>query len=244
MKQRRTMGLFALGAAGALVLAACGSGGSSSTKSSASFGAAVHSVVNPSSHKGGTIVYDNSSGPDSTNAGNTYYSFNLNFTRLYATPLTTYKSCPGACGEQIVPALATSLGAASHNNRVWTYHIKSGVKFEDGQPVTSADIKYAVERTFDKSVLPTGPSYFPALLGGNASSYKGPFKDKKNLYALNSVNTPNPTTIVFHLNQPFADFNYVVAFPQTAPVPPNKDTGTKYQLTRCPPGRTSSRATS
>ena len=110
MKQRRTMGLFALGAAGGAVLAACGSGGSSSTKSSASFGAAVHSVVNPSSHKGGTIVYDNSSGPDSTDAGNTYYSFNLNFTRLYATPLTTYKSCPGACGEQIVPALATSLG--------------------------------------------------------------------------------------------------------------------------------------
>ena len=35
---------------------------------------------------------------------------------------------------------------------------------------------------------------------------------------------------MFHLNQPFADFNYVVAFPQTAPVPPNKDTGTKYQL--------------
>ena len=35
---------------------------------------------------------------------------------------------------------------------------------------------------------------------------------------------------MFHLEQPFADFNYVVAFPQTAPVPPDKDTGTNYQL--------------
>ena len=35
---------------------------------------------------------------------------------------------------------------------------------------------------------------------------------------------------MFHLNQPFADFNYVVAFPQTAPVPPSKDTGANYQL--------------
>ena len=47
---------------------------------------------------------------------------------------------------------------------------------------------------------------------------------------LNAVQTPNATTIVFHLAKPFADFNYVVAIPQTAPVPPNKDTGTNYQL--------------
>jgi Bacterial extracellular solute-binding proteins, family 5 Middle len=43
------------------------------------------------------------------------------------------------------------------------------------------------------------------------------------------VTTPNSTTGVFHLKQPFADFNYVVAFPQTAPVPPSKDKGSNYQ---------------
>ncbi len=47
---------------------------------------------------------------------------------------------------------------------------------------------------------------------------------------LNAVQTPNATTIVFHLAKPFADFNYVVAIPQTAPVPPAKDTGANYQL--------------
>ena len=60
-------------------------------------------MVNPSTHKGGTITFDNSSAPDSTDAGNTYYAFNLNFTRLYATPLTTYKSCPGPCGARARP---------------------------------------------------------------------------------------------------------------------------------------------
>jgi hypothetical protein len=31
-------------------------------------------VVNPSSHAGGTIIFDNNSGvPDSTDPGNTYY---------------------------------------------------------------------------------------------------------------------------------------------------------------------------
>jgi peptide/nickel transport system substrate-binding protein len=237
MSRYRATGLAAVGAVVALVAAACGgsSGGgtsSSSTSPSSSsasgFNAAVNSVVNPSTHKGGTIVYDNSSAPDSTDAGNTYYAFNLNFTRLYATPLTTYKSCPGACGTSIVPALATGLGVASNGNKTWTYHIKSGVKFEDGTPVTSADVKYAVERTFDRAVLPNGPSYFASLLAGNAAKYPGPFKDKKG--NLTAITTPNATTIVFNLKQPFADFNYVVAFPQTAPVPQSKDKGANYQL--------------
>src|SRR5207237_5989816 len=122
------------------------------------------------------------------------------------------KSCPGACGEQIVPALATALGTSRNGNKTWTFHLKSGVKFEDGTPVTSADVKYAVERTFDRAVLPNGPSYFASLLAGNAASYKGPFKNRsKNLMGLTAIATPNPTTVVFHLNQPFADFNYVVA---------------------------------
>jgi peptide/nickel transport system substrate-binding protein len=234
MSRRRTGAPAALGIGitAALVVAACGSGGSSSTTtSSVGFNTGVNSVVNQSTQKGGTLIFDNSSGPDSTDAGNTYYSFNLNFSRLYATPLTTYKSCPGSCGNQIVPALATALGVPSDGYMTWTYHIKSGVKFEDGTPVTSQDVKYAVERTFDRSVLPNGPSYFSSLLAGNAATYPGPFKDRsKNLMGLTAVDTPDASTIVFHLNQPFADFNYVVAFPQSAPVPPDKDTGTNYQL--------------
>src|SRR6516165_7387097 len=232
MRSRHTMKrLASVGAVAALVTAACG--GSSTTGSTATvhFNQAVTSVVNPSSHKGGTIIFDNSSGPDSTDAGNTYYAFNLNFTRLYATPLTTYKACPGSCGLAVVPGLATALGTPSNGNKTWTFHLKSGVKFSDGTPVTSSDVKYAVERTFDRTVLPNGPSYFASLLAGNAAKYPGPFKDRsKNLMALTAITTPNPTTIVFNLKEPFADFNYVVAFPQTAPVPPDKDKGTNYQL--------------
>jgi len=223
------VGLAAVGTVAALTAAACG-GGSSSTSgtSSTHFNEGSTSVVNPSNHKGGTIVFDNTSAPDSTDPGNTYYAFNLNFSRLYATPLTTYKACPARCGHALVPGLATALGTPSDGNKTWTYHLKKGVTFSDGTPVTSADVKYAVERTFDRAVLPNGPSYFASLLAGNAATYKGPFKDKTG--NLTSVATPNATTIVFHLNQPFADFNYVVAFPQTAPVPPAKDTGTNYQL--------------
>jgi peptide/nickel transport system substrate-binding protein len=235
MIRRRTLAFAAISATAALVVAACGSsggggGGGGGSASTTSFNQAVTSVVNPSSHKGGTIIYDNSSGPDSTDAGNTYYAFNLNFTRLYATPLMTYKSCPGQCGLQIVPGLASVPGAPSADGLTWTYHIKPNVKYEDGTTVTSSDVKYAVERTFARDVLANGPSYFQSLLGGNAATYPGPYKNKKkNLMGLTAITTPDPTTVEFHLSRPFADFNYVVAFPQSAPVPPAKDTGANYQ---------------
>jgi len=238
MERRRIMGLAAFGAAATLALAACGGGGSSSgsgsggSSSAASFNAAVTGVVNPSAKKtSGTLTFGLSSTPDSTDPANTYYAFMWNFTRLYTMPLMTYKSCPGPCGLQVVPDLATAPGAVSDNGLTWTYHIKPNVKFEDGTTVTSADVKYAVERTFDRGLFPLGPSYYPLLLAGNAKTYPGPYKDRqKNEFGLTAVQTPNPTTIVFHLAHPFADFNYVAAIPQSAPVPPGKDTGANYQL--------------
>ena len=61
------------------------------------YNAAVNSVVNPSNRKGGTITYGWSSGPDSTDPGNTYSASMWDFDHLYAMPLMTFKSCPGAC---------------------------------------------------------------------------------------------------------------------------------------------------
>src|SRR5580704_3621567 len=238
MRRPRTIGLAALGAVAALALAACGggssgsgSGGSTTSSTAAGFNAAITTVVNPSSHKGGTLSFGLSSTPDSTDPGNTYYAFMWNLTRLYTMPLMTYKACPGKCGLQVVPDLATGPGVVSDNGLTWTYHIQPDVKFEDGTTVTSADVKYAVERTFDRSLFPLGPSYYPLLLAPQKPAYPGPYTDRsKNLMGLKAVQTPNPTTIVFHLARPFADFNYVAAIPQSAPVPPNKDTGANYQL--------------
>ncbi len=232
MKRRRIAGLAAVSAVAALALAACGSGGSSSTGPTTApvvYNQANTQVVNPSTHKGGTLTFGLSNTPDSTDPGNTYYAFMWNTVRLYGLPLTTYKSCPAKCGDQLVPGLATALGTVGDNGLTWTYHIQPNVKFEDGTTVTSQDVKYAVERTYARSVLPNGPSYFQVLL--KDPTYPGPYTDRaKNEFGLTSVTTPNPTTIVFHLQHPFSDFDYVVSIPQTVPVPPNKDTGANYQL--------------
>src|SRR6266567_1499232 len=231
MKRRTTFGLAAIGTVAALALAACGGSSKPTSQSptSAGFNAGITGVVNSSSHTGGTLVFDNSSTPDSTDPGNTYYANMWNVARLYGRALVTYKSTPGAAGDQIVPDLATSLGQISTDGLTWTYHLKPGVKFEDGTAVTSQDVKYAVERTYAKDVLPNGPGYFHRLL--TDPNYPGPYKDKApDKLGLTSVTTPDSTTIVFHLQKPFADFDYVAAIPQTVPVPPAKDTGANYQL--------------
>ena len=239
MRRRRTFGLVALGAAGALALAACSSSSSSSSGSAsptsspgtAGFNAGLTTVVNQSTHKGGTLTFDWRSAPDSFDPGNTYYAADWDFARLYSEAMMTYQNCPGACGKTVIPALAAAPGVVSDNGLTWTYQLRPGVKFQDGTPVTSEDVKYAIERTFDRGVLANGPNYFQVLLGGNAATYPGPYKDRsKNLMGLTAIDTPSPTTIVFHLAHPFSDWNYVMTIPQTAPVPPDKDTGTNYQL--------------
>ena len=236
MRRRRIFAATAVAAAGALLISACSSSGSSSSSSSGNnnttpgavaFNAGITSVVNPSTHKGGTLTYDLSNTPDSTDPGNTYYAFMLDFDRLYAMPMFTYKSCPGSCGLQLVPDLATDMGTTSDNGLTWTFHIQSDVKFENGTVVTAADVKYAIERTYDRSVLANGPTYYQVLL--TDPKYPGPYKDKSPT-GLTAIDTPNATTLVFHLVAPFPDLPDVLAFPNTAPVLPSADTGSNYQL--------------
>ena len=229
MKRHKAFGLAAIAAAAALGLGACGGGGQAAGPAKAGYNAGVDAVVRPSDATGGIIVFNSSSVPDSTDPGDTYYAHMWNVLRLYGRSLVTYKSVPGSGGNQIVPDLATSLGQVGSNGLTWTYHLKPNIKYEDGTTVTSQDVKYAVERTYAKDVLPNGPGYFSLLL--TDSNYPGPYKDKApGKLGLKSVTTPNSTTIVFHLAKPFADFDYVAALPQTVPVPRDKDKGANYQL--------------
>jgi peptide/nickel transport system substrate-binding protein len=200
--------------------------GSRGTFAQAAYNAGLSQVVHPSSQQGGTVTLAASSEPDSLDPGNTYYPWTWDFSRLYATPLTTFKSAPGPAGNTLVPGIATSLGQVSDGGLLWTYHLKHGLKFSDGSPITSADVKYAVERTYDRTVLGNGPNYFQGLLAD--PNYAGPYKDPHG--DLTSVSTPDPDTIQFHLVAPFPDFDYVASIPQTAPVPKARDTGANYQL--------------
>ncbi|MEU6145793.1 ABC transporter substrate-binding protein [Streptomyces sp. NPDC047081] len=229
MKTRRVTAAVASVLALSLGAAACGGGGgnNSSGGGNAKKDAALTSIVNASSKKGGTVSLEESDVPDSLDPGNTYYGFVQNFSRLYARTLTTFKPAAGKDGLTVVPDLADSLGKASADAKTWTYHLRSGLKYQDGTPITSKDVKYAIERSnFAPEALSNGPTYFKQYLVGG-DKYQGPYKDKS-ATGLKSIETPDDQTIVFKLNQPFADFDYLATFSQTAPVPQAKDDGAKY----------------
>ncbi|GAA1975266.1 ABC transporter substrate-binding protein [Kitasatospora viridis] len=232
MRRSRTLALAAAAVTAALAVSGCSSsakGGSTSPSNSASgANAATTGIVNASDHKGGTVTYEMKGTPDSLDPGNTYYAYIYNFSRLYARPLTTFAPGPGKDGDKLVPDLASGMGQASDGGKTWTYHLRSGLKYDDGTPITSKDVKYAVERSnFAPAVNSNGPTYFQELLVDNPTPYQGPYTDKSP-DGLKSIETPDDTTIVFHLKQPFAEFDYLVSAPQTAPVPQSKDDGANY----------------
>ncbi len=137
--------------------------------------------------------------------------------------LTTRHRVPGPAGTEVVPDLATDTGTPSDGARTWTYHLKDGLKFEDGTPITSKDIKWGVERSFAPELTGGIPYLRDWLIGG--ATYKGPYHGKE----LDSIETPDDKTITFRLRKPEGDFPYVATATQFAPVPRAKDDGTGYE---------------
>ncbi|KAA6213853.1 ABC transporter substrate-binding protein [Streptomyces albofaciens JCM 4342] len=225
---RRSVPVAAIAALTSAGLLLSGCSGKSSGGGSSEANAATKGIVNASDEKGGTLTYAMSDAPESYDPGNTYYAYVWNFSRLYARPLTTFKPGPGPKGNTLTADLAESLGKSSDGNKTWTYKIRKGLKYSDGTPITSKDVKYAVERSnFARDILSLGPNYFQTYLKDNEGGYKGPYKDKSE-EGLKSIETPDDQTIVFHLKQAFAEFDYLVSAPQTAPVPRAKDKGADY----------------
>ncbi len=78
------------------------------------------------------------------------------------------------------PQLAQSL-TPNEDSTVWTLALRPGVTFSDGSPVDSAAVKASIERT-------TGAGG----LGGDVWKAK-----------VASIETPDPVTVVFYLNDPW-----------------------------------------
>ena len=232
---RRATKLAAVGAVAALALAACGgnsnNNGSSTPAAASGFNAAVTGVVNPSDKTGGTLKFGASSDCDSYDPARTYYAYCWDVQRLFTRTLMGFAPKPGTEGTAVVPDMATAPGAVSADGLEWSYTLQAGLKFEDGSPITTADIKYGIQRLYATDVINGGPSsYYLCLLdtcdATGAPKYKGPYADPTG--DLSTVTTPDATTIKFKLNKPFADFDYLMSLPTSAPVPKSKDTKADY----------------
>jgi len=92
--------------------------------------------------------------------------------------------------QKLIPILATEVptvenGGISKDGLTITYHLHEGVKWHDGEPFSSKDVKF----TWQAMMNPAN----------NVNARIG-YEDVK------SVDTPNATTVVFHLKHIFAPF--------------------------------------
>ena len=65
----------------------------------------------------------------------------------------------------LVPDLAAAAPTISADGLTYTFTLRDGVRFEDGSPVTSKDVRHGIERLFAQEELGGGPTYLIDQLG-------------------------------------------------------------------------------
>lgn len=230
----------ALVAVSALTLTACGGGGSSSggdagkkvTAEVQNFGLGTAADSTgpakgvPGAKKGGTAYDIEPSGFDYLDPSQQYVNTYQTVGTLYSRQLTGYKVDPTTNKTILVGDMATDTGTQSDGGKTWTWTLKKGLKFEDGTPITSKDVKYAVERLYEPYQT-QGPTYIQTWLSGTdyRKAYAGP--DSGELPD-SVIATPDAQTIVFHFQAPHADAPYAVSMPNITAIERSKDDKDKY----------------
>ncbi|WCB93329.1 Oligopeptide-binding protein OppA [Baekduia alba] len=210
--------LLAGAVAAGLAVAGCGGGGDSgggsgSTSGAANAGASVNAkAAQAPGRRGGTLIQLGASDVDYLDPGHTYYTQGLQV--IYATnrPLYSYKPDDAA---HPVPDMAAAAPKISPDAKTVTVRLRTGVRYAPpvDRAVTSADVKYALERFFSVNVGGQYPGYFQVIQGA-------PAKPTTGVKPIAGIATPDAHTIVFHLTKPTGvAFAAALSMPATVPVP-------------------------
>jgi peptide/nickel transport system substrate-binding protein len=157
---------------------------------------------------------------DYIDPGATYYQYGFNV--AYATQRPLFSFAPNDTTSD-TPDLATGPAQISDGGKTVTVHIRHGIKFSPpvNREVTSADVKYAIERGFLTSVA---NGYAIAYFG---DIHGAPKKTLAHFQDIPGIETPDKYTIVFKLDRPVgAVVAGALALPLSAPVP--KEYAAKY----------------
>ena len=195
----RTTAVRILAAASALaVLAACGSSGSSSS-SGTSGGAPVH---------GGNLVIARSQDSQSMNNTTVFDNESIWVFEQIFQPL--YTVTPS--GKGVTPDLATGY-KVSADKKTYTFTLRQGVKFSNGQPMTSKDVKFSIDQS---RAAAQGWGYIDT--------------------AIKSVADPTPSTVVVTLKYPWAPLLADLSLFSNAIVPANYGGKSETQFYTAPVG--------
>ena len=213
-------------AALAFALSSCGGSSSSSTNASSEVSKFPPPTAPPdNAQQGGQLNVLASGDVDHIDPGAAYYQFTYMVTSATQRPLLAWQP---ADVENPTPDLAEGDPTISSDNKTLTFKIKSGIRYSPplgggAAPkgdVTSADVKYAI----DRGLLPgVANGYMGSYLGdleGFKEAQAAAVKDPTKAPDISGIETPDPSTIVFHLTKPSAlVVEQALSLPISSPVP-------------------------
>ena len=112
---------------------------------------------------------------------------------------------------ELEPDLATTWESSS-DARTFTFHLRRDARFSNGRAVTSDDFRYGIERVLDPATNSRGMEYYRGIVGSaDFSAHRAAH--------VNGIETPDPFTIVFHLDSPDPIFVHKLTMPFASAVP-------------------------
>jgi peptide/nickel transport system substrate-binding protein len=130
--------------------------------------------------------------------------------------LVTYRRTGGIVGDTLVPDLATELPSPTEGSRVYTFHLRSEIRYSDGTRVRPEDFRHAIERVFK-----VGNGYTQAPYTGIIGAPRCIRAPRSCTLRRGIVADDRDNTISFRLAAPDPDFLYKLAFPMADAVPAN-----------------------
>lgn len=183
---------------------------------SPNFDAALNRVVGQGP-AGGTLVLGSTRLCDSFDPALSYDTWCQVVQRTYSRNLVAFAGLPGSAGLTVVPDLAQALPTVSSDYSVWTFTLRNGLKWDDGSPLTTSDVRYSLERLFDRERLGVVSTDVLCLLSACSTGlpdYTGPGTGGH----LKAVKIIDNRRIRITLTRPYALFGSVLAMPAFAPI--------------------------
>jgi len=104
---------------------------------------------------GGTIVAELNSDVDYTDPQLTYYAPSWELQYATACKLVNYPDKEAPVGGLVKPEVAAGLPVVSRDGKTYTFTIRKGFRFSNGQPVTANSFKLAIDRLTDPKIQST-----------------------------------------------------------------------------------------